>query len=77
MEVYNNTGATIDFAETNYVLDDDDSNALAGANVTSGSIPQDGVAVLFNGSSLTVDQMQQAWGADVNFVPVQSWPGLA
>jgi hypothetical protein len=69
VEIYNNTGAPIDFSATPYVIDDDDDNALAAANLTSGLIPAGETAVLFSGNNTTLADMQTAWGASVNLIP--------
>lgn len=69
VEIYNNTGAPIDFAATPYVIDDDDDNALTAANLTSGLIPAGETAVLFSGNNTTLAEMQTAWGASVNLIP--------
>jgi hypothetical protein len=79
VEVYNNTGSTIDFAATPYVFDDDDDQAsLTTANIKSGSIAQGATGVLFNteASANTLANMQAAWGADINFIPVTDWADL-
>jgi len=79
VEIFNNTGATIDFGATPYVFDDDDDSALAAANVTSGAVPDDAGAVLFNASSsgITLSDMQAAWDPDgtrgINFIGVTPW----
>lgn len=80
VEIYNNTGLTIDFGVTPYYLDDDDGNRLGQAtgitsapNINSGSIPQGGVAVLFNDEELDITTMQAAWGASVNFISVNKF----
>lgn len=75
-EIANGTGSTIDFSVTPFFADDDDNDPLAEPNITSGSIENGGVAVLFNQDSLTVDHMKQAWGDDINFIGVTSFPGL-
>lgn len=79
VELYNNTGASIDFGTTNYVFDDDDESSLAAANITSGSIAQSATGVLYNaganGSQLA--DMKAAWGDGVNFIPVTSWTEMA
>jgi hypothetical protein len=77
VEIYNNTGALIDFGATNYVLDDDDDGHLATANISSGSIAQGGTAVLFNAADNTLAEVQAAWGASVNFIPVTQWTDFA
>lgn len=82
IEVYNNTGATIDFGATPYYLDDDEGNRIgqdtpnsitSAPNINSGSIPQGGVGVLFNDEELDVAQMQATWGAGINFIPVNKF----
>ncbi|MEM7312219.1 MAG: lamin tail domain-containing protein, partial [Planctomycetota bacterium] len=62
VEVVNNTGATIDFASGEFFLDDAAGNAIGGANITSGSIPDGGVAVLYNDDLAGAD-FDAAWGA--------------
>jgi hypothetical protein len=78
VELYNNTGAGINFGSTPYVFDDDDDASLAAANITSGSIAQGAVGVLFNASASgnTLANMQAAWGNSVNFIPVTTWTDL-
>ncbi|MEX2307131.1 MAG: lamin tail domain-containing protein [Pirellulales bacterium] len=80
IEVYNNTGSTIDFGATPYVLDDDDNPLLTAANINSGSVPNAGIAVLFNSNTLSVADMETAWeenaGLDINFIPVSDWSAL-
>jgi hypothetical protein len=75
VEVYNNTGATIDFNATPYVFDDDDEASLTAANVTSGSIANGEIAVLYN-SVVTQAQIEEAWGDDINFIPVANFTSL-
>lgn len=74
----NNTGATVDFGATHYVFDDDDDASLATANLTSGTIAQGAVGVLFNASAsgTTLENMHASWGTSVNFIPVTSWTDL-
>jgi hypothetical protein len=78
LEVYNNTGSTIDFGATPYVFDDDDDASLAAANITSGSIAQGATGVLFNAapSGNTLANMKAAWGEGINFIPVSTWTDL-
>ena len=57
VEIFNNTGNTINFASQHYVLHDDDGADFSNANVTSGLLPQGGVAVLFNGVANTTVKM--------------------
>ena len=75
VEVFNNTGATIDFGATPYVFDDDDDADKTAANITSGVIPNGTGAVLFNASTtdgITLASMQAAWdnGLGTNFIPI-------
>jgi hypothetical protein len=78
VELYNNTGTTIDFGTTHYVFDDDDDASFATANITSGTIAQGATGVLFNasGSGNTLANMQAAWGQGINFIPVSAWTDL-
>jgi hypothetical protein len=79
VEVFNNTGAPIDFGATPYVFDDDDDASLSAENVKSGTIAQGATAVLFNASpnnSNTLANMTAAWGGGVNFIPVITWTDL-
>jgi Lamin Tail Domain len=78
VEVSNNTGQTIDFSQTPYVLDDIAGANLTAPNITSGSIPDGGVAVLFDTDSqgLTIQNMKDAWGSPINFIPVSGFPAL-
>jgi hypothetical protein len=78
VEIYNNTGSTIDFGATHYVFDDDDDASLATANINSGTIAQGATGVLFNasGTGNTLANMQAAWGQGINFIPVTTWTDL-
>ncbi len=78
VEVYNKTGAAIDFSSTPYVLDDISGANLTAENITSGLIPDGSVAVLFDADSLglTVQNMKDAWGNTINFIPVNGFPAL-
>ncbi len=82
IEIYNNTGAAIDFSLTPYYLDDDDGNRIgqdtpngitSAPNINSGVLPQGGVAVLFNDEVLDITDVQGAWGTGINFVPVNKF----
>ena len=76
VEVHNNTGAAIDFADTPYVLDDPGGDALTEANVTSGMIADGNTAIFFD-ASITINDMQMAWGAGNNYIPVSDWSALS
>lgn len=75
IEVLNGTGADIDFSETPYVFDDVASGPLTEANISTGTIANGEVAVLFQ-DSITEENMAAAWGDDINFIPVSSWSAL-
>ncbi len=77
VEVYNNTGATIDFSVTPYVFDDNANADFEAPNLTTGVIPNGTVAVLFNadpGNGITIGDMQAAWDPGgvrgTNFIPL-------
>ncbi len=80
IEIYNNTDSTIDFNATNYVLDDNDNAAHGQANILSGSVADDSVAVLYNADQISQQDMIDAWdpgGANgTNFIAVSgNWTG--
>ncbi|MEN0111445.1 MAG: lamin tail domain-containing protein [Planctomycetota bacterium] len=79
IEVYN-AGPTIDFAATPHWLDDDDGDPLDGPNLTSGTVPAGGVAVLFNADAVSLEDMQAAWDRpgqpSPRLLAVEDWPGL-
>lgn len=75
VELYNNTGSTINFGSTGYIFDDVDGSSLTAPNITSGAIGPGATGVLYNASSggVTEDSIKTAWGASVNFIPVINW----
>ncbi len=75
VEVYNNTGAAIDFDSTPRVFDDF-VGTLAEPNVASGSLAAGDVGILYNAEMLTAENMATMWGADKNYIPVAPWPAL-
>ncbi len=80
VEIYNSTGATIDFGATPYFFHDTTSTSdLTAANVTSGVLPANQAAVLFNDAN-TTQNMIDAWdpgGAlGTLFIPVDNFPSL-
>lgn len=79
MELYNNTGAVIDFGATHFVFDDVGDASFTAANIASGTIAQGATGVLFNASAsgTTLANMKAAWGETVNFIPVTTWTDLA
>ena len=76
VEVFNNTGSSIDFAATPHFLDDKSDSSLTGGNIASGSVADGATAVLFSDSVLTAQNMQDIWGATTNFIPVSEWSAL-
>ena len=74
VEVFNNTGSTIDFGSTPHYFDDL-AGTLGAANLTQGSIADGEVAILFNGSNNNEMRMETAWGTN-NYIPVDEWPQL-
>ncbi|WP_168206645.1 lamin tail domain-containing protein [Lacipirellula limnantheis] len=82
VELYNNTGATINFGATPYVFHDtttSDGGDLTAANIASGVLGQGKTAVLFK-SGLNIDQMKSAWdpgnALGTLFIPVDDFPSL-
>lgn len=75
VEIYNNTGSTINFGSTGYIFDDVDGSQLTAPNIASGTIAQGATGVLYNASSggVTEENLKAAWGANVNFIPVINW----
>ena len=80
VEIFNNTGAAINFATTPYFLHDISGTDLTSANVNSGVLVNGKAAVLFNGTN-TLQNMIDAWdpgGAlGTLFIPVANFPALA
>jgi hypothetical protein len=77
IEVFNNTGTAIDFASTPYVFDDDDDASYTEANITFGAINNGEVGVLYNAAANTLQNLQDAWGDDINFIAVSRWTDMA
>jgi hypothetical protein len=79
VEVFNSTGATIDFGATPYFFHDTTSTSdLTAANVTTGVLPANQAAVLFS-SDNTLQNMIAAWDSSGNgtlFIPVDNFPSL-
>ncbi len=75
VEVYNATGATINFGTTPFVLDDAAGGAISGANITAGTIPDGTTAILFN-SVITAQNLKDAFGNSLNAISVTNWPAL-
>ncbi len=76
VEIYNNTGATIDFGATPYFFDDTGGDAFAAPNVTSGTVADDSVAILYDAEGVSEESMKAAWGADINFIGVTAFSPL-
>ncbi len=75
VEIFNNTGSSIDFATQPHVLDDF-VGELSGPNIQAGSLEAGQVGILFNAAKLTVDQLATMWGLGQNYIPVTAWPQL-
>jgi hypothetical protein len=75
-EIYNNTGAAINFEASNHVFDDDDGGNIAAANLTMGILAAGEIGILFNSARITEEDMQTMWGASYNYIPVTPWPAL-
>ena len=81
VELYNNTGATINFGVTPYVFHDtttSNTGDLDEANIAAGILAQGKTAVLFS-SDLNLDQMKAAWdpgSLGTLFIPVDNFPAL-
>lgn len=79
VEIYNNTGSAIDFSDpgTTYFFDDDDGGEVAEAELTVGLIPVGGTAVIYDAEDNNLADMQAAWGAGINFIPSDAFPGFS
>jgi hypothetical protein len=79
VEIFNNTGATINFGATPHYLQDFASADLTAANVTTGVVPNGSTAVLFN-DDLTTQNLIDAWDPSgvlgTLFIPVANFPPL-
>ena len=78
IEVFNNTGATIDFSATPYVFDDKAGGKLGGENITSGILAAGEIGILFNDQNIHIADMEAMWGTgqDFSYIPVANWPLL-
>jgi hypothetical protein len=70
-----NSGPMIDFAATPYVIDDENGTFHQLPNVTSGFIPSNGIAVLYD-ADLSASAFVQAWGDVVTLIPVEGWSAM-
>ncbi len=79
IEIYNNSGAAIDFADpgSDYYFGDDDLAETPDAKLTVGLIPDGGTAIIYDAVDNNLADMQAAWGAGINFIPSNAWPGLS
>ncbi|MAT73396.1 MAG: hypothetical protein CMJ58_28260 [Planctomycetaceae bacterium] len=79
VEIYNNTGATINFGD-NYVFSDLNSTLLDAPNVGPGTLANGAAAVLYNADDVTLQNMIDAWDPGsllgVNFIGVTNFPSL-
>ena len=71
VEVYNPGTDPADL--TGFVLDDNNSVAHSSANITGGTVPADGTALLYNADDLSAADVEAAWGPGLNLVPVADW----
>lgn len=71
VEVYNNGTTGEDLKD--WVFDDINSEAQSGSNISSGTIPAGGLAVLFNVDKVSQSGFQNAWGSVANLVGVTGW----
>jgi hypothetical protein len=85
VEILNNTGSLYDFTSTPLIFDDLAGVAQTGFNVTTGSIANGSVAVLYNDDltselGVTIEMLEAAWepnvGTSITFIPVTNWPAL-
>ncbi|MCA9213596.1 MAG: lamin tail domain-containing protein [Planctomycetales bacterium] len=76
VEIYNNTGAKIDFGTTPYFFDDTSGSAFEAPNLSAGSIENGETAVIYNSKGVTEASMKAAWGDDVNFIGTANFSGL-
>ena len=74
VEIVNTGDSSIDLA--GWVIDDIGGDPVTAANIPAGSVPAGGVAVLYDGASLTLAQVEAAWGAGINFIAVDNWQAL-
>ena len=74
VEIVNTGDSAIDL--TGWVIDDIGGDPVTAANIPGGSIPAGGVAVLYDGASLSLAQVEGAWGAGINFIAVDNWQAL-
>jgi hypothetical protein len=72
IEVFNNSGATIDFED--YVFDDHEGE-FDDPNIAGGTLANGQLGVLFNGEQLTSADMEEMWGPG-HYIAVDPWPSL-
>ena len=73
-EVVNTGDTAIDLA--GWVFDDIGGAAVTASNIPAGTIPAGGTAVFYDGASLTLAQVEAAWGSGINFIAVDNWQAL-
>jgi hypothetical protein len=76
LEIYNNTGAPIDFSNDPHIFDDNAGNNLTAANMNDGALASGEVGILFNSLRMTAEDMRAMWGEGLNYIPVSQWPSL-
>jgi hypothetical protein len=72
IEVFNNSGAAIDFED--FVFDDHEGE-FDDPNIAGGTLAAGQLGVLFNGEQLTSADMEVMWGPG-NYIAVDPWPSL-
>ncbi|MFT5526122.1 MAG: hypothetical protein ACI9HK_004095 [Pirellulaceae bacterium] len=73
VEVYNRSSSAVSL--NGHVFDDNNAIAHTVANITSGSVPAGGTAILYN-SAVSASEFGDAWGAGLNLIPVAGWTNI-
>ncbi len=73
VEIVNTGDTVIDL--TGWVFDDLGGSPVTAANIPGGSVPAGGIAVLYN-SSLSISEVEGAWGTGTNYIAVDNWQAL-
>lgn len=71
VEVLNTTDTAIDVG--GWVFDNNNTSAMASANIASGIIQPGEAAVFFNRQDITATEFRDAWGLSVNAIAVTNW----
>ena len=73
IELYNAGSSTVDLS--GYVIDDNNTSAHSSANISSGTIPAGGSAILYNADAISAADFQAAWGT-VDLIGVSGWSNM-